>query len=98
MRYNVSVPIYQSINFWISVGLFVYFTGNFFFLLFLENPQKLTQEFKAELIIIYSSVTIIKNVINGFAFMASNEIPEKDELNIPSEMNLDGFRPNNNLN
>ena len=34
MKNSLLVPVYQSISFWICVGLFLYFTGNFFLMTF----------------------------------------------------------------
>ena len=65
-----------SIHFWICVGLFVYFTGNFFYILLVENSKHSDQTIKNQLNIIYSSVTIAKNIILGLAFLNK----ENDEI------------------
>lgn len=37
MKVNQETPAYSSINFWLNVGLFVYFSGNFFYILLVEK-------------------------------------------------------------
>ena len=101
MKFSISQPIYETINFWICVGLFVYFTGNFFYILLVENSKNNDPVLKNELMIIYSSVTIGKNLILSFSMVKKQEIDKSSNsnfLNIPSELNLDSFYPNNNLN
>ena len=93
------LPIYQTINFGLCVGLFVYFTGSFFFLLLLSNVDKTDKELKSQMTIIYSIVTIIKNIILGIALLINESNSEKEkEFHIPNEIDLDSFSPNNNLN
>ena len=93
------MPIYQTNTFWICVGLFLYFTGSFFFLLLLSNVEKSNISLKNEMMIIYSIVTISKNLILSCS-MIVDETKEEDltELHIPSEIDLDSFSPNNNFN
>ncbi|MBS1733381.1 MAG: hypothetical protein JST02_08805 [Bacteroidetes bacterium] len=94
MQTVVSYPLYQSITFWISVGLFLYFTGNFFFLLFKKtsNDPNLKNQMRS----IYVIVTISKNIILSSAFFA-NEVPEnqEEEFSIPANLDLDDFSGKN---
>jgi hypothetical protein len=96
MQYSFEVPIYQTITFWICVGLFVYFTGSFFYILLAVNSAA-DEQIKNEAIIIFSFVTIIKNFILGFAFLKSesDNISNENTLNVPNELNLDSFTPKN---
>ncbi len=88
-------PIYQNISFWICVGLFLYFTGNFFFLLFSRYGTDVV--FKNQIQSIYIAVTITKNIILSFSFFA-NEFKEDDDApKFPSNLNLDAFGPYKNL-
>ena len=97
MKTVVSYPLYQSISFWICVGLFLYFTGNFFFLLF--SSSSTDKNFTHQMKVIYSLVTITKNILLSFSFFATEFIESnEDSLNLPSELDLDSFYPNNNLN
>lgn len=86
-------PLYQSISFWICVGLFLYFTGNFFFFLFTNYSND--KVFLNQMRIIYSLVTITKNVILSLALFA-NEPQEliEEELQIPKDLQLDEFTLN----
>jgi len=81
-------PLYQSISFWLCVGFFIYFTGNFFYLLFLTSTsdKKLVTEMK----IVYTIVTITKDIILCLAWFAQehNETKE-EELRIPEDLHLD---------
>ena len=39
MQIQFEEPIYKSTIFWICVGLFVYFSGNFFYIVLVENSK-----------------------------------------------------------
>lgn len=90
MQTVVLYPLYQTITFWICVALFIYFSGNFFFLIFIKtsvDPQFITQ-----MKIIYSFITITKNIILCLALFGNeHEEAKEDNLNIPNDVNLDGF-------
>ncbi len=100
MQHSFEVPIYQTISFWICVGLFVYFTGNFFYILLVENSKNADEVVKNELKIIYCVVTITKNLILGLAMFNSKveETPKEKSLEIPTNLNLDSYTPNIHLN
>ncbi len=90
MKTVVLYPLYQSIVFWICVGLFIYFTGNFFFLLFINSSSD--TNFIHQMQFIYSLVTITKNILLCLAFLAFERPMEKDdELILPSELKLDDY-------
>ena len=90
MQTVVMYPLYQSISFWICVGLFLNFTGTFFFILFVKSSTD--KEFKILMNTIYGLVTITKNILLCLSLFA-NEQQENidDSLHIPSEINLDEF-------
>ena len=94
MKTVVLYPLYQSITFWICVGLFLYFTGNFFFILFIKSTTD--KELRVQMKIIYSFVTITKNIFLSMAFFAT-EISDNtsEEFSIPEHLNLDDLSPNN---
>lgn len=99
MKVNVQFPIYQTIDFWICVGLFIYFTGSFFFLLLISNVNKSDNELRSQMAIIYSIVTIVKNImLSASLFVNESKLDQDNPLKIPSELNLDSFSPKNNLN
>jgi len=87
--------MYQNIDFWICVGLFLYFAGNFFFLLYSTSNSK--SQLRIQMQIIYSIVTITKNLFLGFSLFASEEQvgESRDEILYPKDLNLDTFTPNN---
>ncbi len=100
MKNDFTIPIYNTISFWICVGLFVYCTGNFFYILFSENFKNASIEMKNQLKLLYSIITILKNIIIGCAFfnISMNKKSEDNDLEFPSNINLDAFTPNHNLN
>lgn len=90
MKTVVQYPLYQSITFWISVGLFVYFAGNFFFILFINSSSD--PAFVAQMKNIYSFVTISKNLLICSAFFATEMTDDNDiNLHIPNDLQLDDF-------
>ncbi len=79
---------YKSISFWLSVGIFIYFTGNFFFLLFVKSSKD--PIFIKQMKIIYSIVTITKNIILSLAWLAQErQESDADILQIPDGVQLD---------
>ena len=90
MNTVVLYPLYQTITFWICVGLFLYFAGSFFFFLFIKTGGD--HEFVMLMSSIYSFVTIIKDLLLGFALFASENSDDKGEaLHIPIDLDLDGL-------
>jgi hypothetical protein len=90
MKTVILYPLSQSITFWICVAFFLYFTGTFFFFIFLNYTGD--QHFNALLSTIYSFVTITKNIILSLAFLANEPIEQVEEqLHIPTDINLDDF-------
>ena len=88
-------PIYNLLDFWICVGLLIYFAGNFFFLLYSTSDSK--NNIRNEMQLIYSIVTISKNLILGLSFFANDgSSGEKDEkIHFPKDLNFDTFTPTN---
>ena len=83
-----SIPLFKSISFWLSVGLFIYFTGNLFFLLFITSTQD--KYILNQMFIIYSCVTITKNIILAGAWFANEKIQtDADIIQLPENMKLD---------
>lgn len=100
MKLNFQVPVYQTMNFWVLVGLFVYFSGTFFYYLLAEKYHRESERIRLELLIITSFVTILKNIILSVAVTVREpkETTEDYDFGIPLEINLDSFTPSNNLN
>lgn len=83
-----NIPLFKSISFWICVGLFIYFTGNLFFLLFIWSTSD--KGLLKEMFIIYSLVTISKNIILASAWFANERITtDADIIHLPENMKLD---------
>lgn len=88
MKRVSSVPLYQTISFWIFVAFFLYYTGNFFFFLIIGSEQpKDVQNF---LLLIYSGVTILKNIVLciSFRYIEPSNLNNQN-LSIPTDLNLD---------
>jgi len=62
MQETVVEPVYQRMVFWISVAFILNFSGNFFLFLYSKNSFN-DEEFQRQYTIIYSSVTILKNIL-----------------------------------
>ena len=93
IQYNISSPIYYSFSFWISLAFLIYFSGNFFLFLFSKSMYK-NPEFRIEFTIIYSSVTLIKNVLLCIAILVNNYNVKKEMNNsIPLDIDLGTFNP-----
>ena len=88
MRVVTTIPLYQSISFWICVGLFIYFTGNLFYLIFITSTKD--KHLISQMQIIYSCVTIAKNLILAFAWFSHERLENNaDILQMPNDMQLD---------
>jgi hypothetical protein len=90
-------PLYQSIIFWICVGLFLYFTGSFFFFLF--SKTRAGQQFTILMDSIYGIVVILKNVFLSLSLFASENNEDKETmLHIPNDLDLDELPQPNSKN
>lgn len=97
-NHNLPVtPIYKNILFCISVGLFFYFTGNFFYILLVKNSISAGINVQEMLIVIYSCISILKNFILGFSFFTNySSPPPSSSISYPEE--LDIITPKNIIN
>ncbi|RYY48631.1 MAG: hypothetical protein EOO06_09590 [Chitinophagaceae bacterium] len=91
MNTVVIYPLYQSISFWICVGLFLYFSGSFFFFLFIKAGEE--KEFVILMNSIYAFVVILKNGLLSGALLASENSDSNDSLQIPNDLDLDELSP-----
>ena len=83
-----SIPLFKSISFWLCVGLFIYFTGNLFFLLFITSTKD--KDIITQMFLIYSFVTITKNIILASAWFANERVSTDDDIiQLPENMKLD---------
>ncbi|MBS1509857.1 MAG: hypothetical protein JST86_03400 [Bacteroidetes bacterium] len=58
---NTIIPVYQTNVFWIAVAFIIYCSGNFF--LFLYSNQQNDEQFQIQYTLIYSTITILKNIL-----------------------------------
>jgi len=94
MQETVAEPIYQKAIFWISVAFIINFSGNFFLFLYSKNSYN-DQAFRNQFLIIYSSVTIIKNILLSIGVMKKER--DTESLNVTSfDSELDASLPFNN--
>ena len=90
MQIVSTIPLFRSISFWLTVGLFIYFTGNLFFLLFLFSTSD--KEILKQMFLIYSGVTITKNIIIASAWFADERVTtDADIIQLPENMHLDDY-------
>jgi hypothetical protein len=98
MQNQFEQPIYKSSIFWICVGLFVYFSGNFFYIVLVENSKNANEFVRNQLKIIYSIVSMIKNLILGFAIFNDNISLQNTNPNpFPQDIYLDALTPNKKI-
>jgi len=97
MKMTLNYLIYQSISFWICVGLFFYFSGNFFFLLFTSYSNN--SNFVFQLQLVYTFVTIIKNLFLSCSLLIINEtdLQNTNPNPFPQDIYLDDLTPNKKI-
>ncbi len=91
MQETVVEPIYQKAIFWISVAFIINSAGNFFLFLYSKNSFD-NEIFRTQFTIIYTTVTVIKNLL----LCASILIKEKSDNKAPDnlfDIDLDSFNP-----
>ena len=92
IMYNFSLPLYQLPSFWISVAFLLYFSGNFFLFLFskvIENEPTFADQYT----LIYSSITIIKNIFLCIALIVNkNTIDYKDNSLIIPNLSMENLK------
>jgi hypothetical protein len=82
-------------DFWISVGLFIYFSGNFFYLIF--SLSKINQADKINLLLVYCSITIIKNIIISIGLCLPEKPKNPDNfIPFPGELEINTIKNTNN--
>jgi len=62
MQNSIAEPIYQKAIFWISVAFILNFSGNFFLFIY-SNNSYVDDAFKRQYTIIYTSFTVLKNLL-----------------------------------
>ena len=98
MQETVVEPIYQKAIFWISVAFIINFSGNFFLLLSSINSFQ-DEAFRSTFTIIYSSVTILKNILLCIAVTVRENKNDNQFLNnLSLDSELDTHLPFKNQN
>jgi len=93
MQATVVEPIYYKSIFWISVAFIINFSGNFFLFLY-SNISFNDEIFRTHFTIIYSSVTILKNIL--LCIGVSRKESEKIENSMELGPDFDSFQYFNN--
>ncbi len=75
IKQDVNEPLFNTFIFWLAVAFLLNFSGNFLLYVYSETAIK-DEEFKTNYAIIYSTVTIIKNILLCIA-VTMKEIPVK---------------------
>jgi hypothetical protein len=75
MKQEANEPLFQTFIFWFAVAFIINFAGNFLLYVYSETSNK-DADFKTNYTIIYSTVTIIKNILLCIA-VTIKEIPNK---------------------
>lgn len=90
---TVVEPIYHKTIFWISVAFIINFSGNFFLFLYSKTSYN-DEAFRRQFLIIYSSVTIIKNILLCIAVALKETKIDNQNLNLSSiDSELDSYLP-----
>lgn len=95
MQESVVEPIYQRVVFWISVAFILNFSGNFFLFLYSNNSFS-DEQFQRHYTIIYSTITILKNVFLCIAVLtkeSKNKNENNSSIDLPIDTKLDNFLP-----
>lgn len=81
MTFTFDVPIYQTAFFWVAVAFVVYSAGNFFLFLFSSENNHKDLGFKMQYAIIYSFVTILKNILLCISVLIKERVTQRPDLN-----------------
>jgi hypothetical protein len=92
MRFVSRVPIYKQISFWICVGLFIHFSGNFFYYLLITSTKDVALIMQMK--VVGSIVSITKDIILSLAWFAHERVETAaDIIHIPDGLDLDADLP-----
>lgn len=91
MQDNVYTPIYLLPAFWVSLGFLIYFSGNFFLFLYTKSYGS---EIKYQFTIIYSFVTILKDIVLCCAVIAYKQFSvRQSKAGIKTDIDLGNISP-----
>ena len=92
MQEAVVEPIYQRAIFWISVAFIINSSGNFFLFLYSKNSFN-DEVFKRQYTIIYTTVTVIKNILLCISILIKENQNNHLAAHHPIDIDLDLFHP-----
>jgi len=93
IQYNLSIPILHTAEFWISIALLLYFSGNFFLFLYSKSMYN-NPAFRQQFTIIYNTLTIIRDILLTVAVLVKvYVITNAKNLNDPIDIDLGTFNP-----
>jgi len=95
MKQDASEPLFTTFIFWFAVAFLINFSGNFLLFVYSETSNK-EADFKINYTIIYSTVTIIKNLLLCIAVTMKENLNKTNSNNANLIPNLDPeiFIPN----
>ncbi len=85
-------PLYETTIFWIATAFMFYFAGNFFLFLYSKNSYN-TQGFRHNYTIIYSTVTIVKNILLCIGVSIKEKAANDNNRNAYLKKYLDKYKP-----
>lgn len=91
MLENSSIVLHKQISFWVCVGLFIHFSGNFFFYLLISSIDKTKDALLfSQMLSITSIINILKDIILALAWLAHErtETPN-DKIVFPEGVDFD---------
>ncbi|WP_462219895.1 hypothetical protein [Ferruginibacter sp.] len=80
MKLDVNEPLFNTFIFWIAVAFLINFSGNFLLFVYSETSNK-EPDFKTNYTIIYSTVTIIKNILLCIAVTMKESVNKNNSSN-----------------
>lgn len=95
MQTIISYPIYLSNTFWIAVGLLLYFSGNFFYLVLILESTEASIVMK-QLKVVFGVISILKSIILSLALLGRDDIDningdEEASFELPDNIVLDDY-------
>ena len=90
---NDNKPIYEEIEFWQTTAFFIYFSGNFFFLIFVSYNNVQLPHIQMQ--IDYSTITLLKNLIIEEALILFGYKRKKDKTSLGSFDAFNHITPTN---
>ena len=92
IKYEIQTPLYESKIFWIAVALFIYFSGNFFLLIYSKTMIN-DLNFRNQYVIIYNTFNIIKNLLLCVALMMKPDNNKKGTVPGQPDFPFESFLP-----